>query len=157
MSDQLTYEAGGSERALRWTTVAFVIALAVHGADHLRRGMNIIPFAVMLAGNIQLVFAAITVVLVFRSSRAASSFAVAVGSISAIGFTAAHLLPSWGLFSDSFINAPPAARVTWFSWVSAIVEILADIALALVGFVVLRARRHSKTLHIAAAPQFRTS
>jgi len=41
----------------------------------------------------------------------------AVPFVSAAGFTAAHLLPTWGFFSDSFINAPPAAWVTSFSWV----------------------------------------
>lgn len=119
------------ERVFRWTTVAFAVALLLHGADHLRRGMDVVPHAVMIGGNIQLLFAAITVVLVFTGRRAAPYFAVGVGLLSAIGFTAAHLLPHWGFFSDSFVNAPAWARVTWFSWLTAIIEIAADLALAI--------------------------
>lgn len=104
------------ERVFRWTTVAFAVALLLHGADHLRRGMDVVPHAVMIGGNIPLLVAAITVVLVFTGRRAAPYFAVGVGLLSAIGFTAAHLLPHWGFFSDSFVNAPAWARVTWFSW-----------------------------------------
>ncbi|AZG46985.1 hypothetical protein [Gordonia insulae] len=129
------------ERVFRWATVIFACALSLHAADHLRRGMDVVPRAVMIGGTVQLMLAAITVVLVFAGSRAAPYFAVGVGSLSAIGFTVAHLLPTWGFFSDSFINAPPAARVTWFSWVTAVVEILADVMFAIVGAVVLRSRR----------------
>ena len=129
------------ERVFRWTTVAFAVALLLHGADHLRRGMDVVPHAVMIGGNIQLLFAAITVVLVFTGRRAAPYFAVGVGLLSAIGFTAAHLLPHWGFFSDSFVNAPAWARVTWFSWLTAIIEIAADLALAIVGSAVLVSRR----------------
>ena len=53
----------------------------------------------------------------------------------------AHLLPHWGFFSDSFVNAPAWARVTWFSWLTAIIEIAADLALAIVGSAVLVSRR----------------
>ncbi|MEE6164185.1 MULTISPECIES: hypothetical protein [unclassified Mycolicibacterium] len=89
--------------------------------------MDVIPPAVMVAGMIQIVLAVATIVLVFRSSPWAPYAAVVVGFVSAAGFTAAHLLPTWGFFSDSFINAPPAARVTWFSWTTAVFEIIADI------------------------------
>lgn len=77
--------------------------------------------------------------------------AIAVGFVSAVGFTAAHLLPTWGFFSDSFINAPPSARVTWFSWVSAICEIVAAVIFGVVGILVLRARRRAR--HAVAAPR----
>lgn len=43
-----------------------------------------------------------------------------------------------GFFSDSFINAPPAARVTWFSWVTAVFAILTDTVFVVVGLAVLR-------------------
>jgi hypothetical protein len=57
-----------------------------------------------------------------------------------VGFSAAHLLPTWGAFSDSFIDAAPAAGVTWFSWVTAILEILADLLFVGAGIAVLVAR-----------------
>jgi hypothetical protein len=128
----------------RWSAIVFAVAVALHGADHLRRGMDIVPPAVMVGGMVQIVLATATVSLVLRNNGWAPHAAITVGFLSAFGFTAAHLLPTWGFFSDSFINAPPAARVTWFSWVSAIFEILADVLFALVGIAVLRARRGSR-------------
>jgi hypothetical protein len=94
---------------LRWATVFFAVALAVHTADHLCRGMDVVPRAVMNAGMIQGVAAAITVVLVFRGSRWAPHAAIFVGFASAVGSSAAHLLPTWSAFSDSFLDAAPAA------------------------------------------------
>jgi len=102
--------------------------------------MESLPPAVMIAGTAQVILAAATVVLVFIGSRLAPYAAIAIGFISAVGFTAAHLLPTSGFFSDSFINAAPAARVTVFSWLSAILEIIADITLGIVGIAVLRTR-----------------
>lgn len=92
----------------------FAVAVALHGIDHLRRGMNALPPAVMIAGMVQIVLTAITVALVFWESRWAPHAAVVISFVSAAGFTAAHLLQTWGYFSDSFINAPPSARVTSF-------------------------------------------
>lgn len=152
MIDSISQGATGIERVFRWATVVFALALTLHAADHLRRGMHVVPHAVMVGGTIQMVMAAVTVYLVFAGSRAAPYAAVVVGSLSAIGFTAAHLLPTWGFFSDSFIKAPASARVTWFSWVTAVVEILADIAFAVVAVAVLRTRRHDRLTAGAASP-----
>jgi hypothetical protein len=92
--------------------------------------MDVIAPAVMVAGMVQIGAATITVILVFQRNRWAPHAAITVGVASAIGFSAAHLLPTWGMFSDSYINAAPTAGVTWFSWVTAIVEITADIVFA---------------------------
>jgi hypothetical protein len=94
----------------------------------------------MIAGTIQLLLAVVTVVLVFTNNVWAPQAAIAIGFASAAGFTAAHLLPPWGFFSDSFVNAPPAARVTSFSWISAVLEIVADLAFGVAGIALLRAR-----------------
>jgi hypothetical protein len=132
------------ERIFRWAAAVFAVAVAVHGADHLRRGMDVVRSAVMVAGTIQLMLAAVTVALVFTGSRWAPHAAIAIGFVSAIGFTAAHLLPAWGFFSDSFVHAPPSAHVTTFSWITAILEIGADIVFALSGIAVLRARSFAR-------------
>jgi hypothetical protein len=132
------------ERIFRWAAAVFAVAVAVHGADHLRRGMDVVPSAVMVAGTIQLILAAVTVALVFTRSRWAPHAAIAIGFVSAMGFTAAHLLPAWGIFSDSFVNAPPSAHVTTFSWITAILEIGADIVFGLSGIAVLRARSFAR-------------
>ena len=133
-------QRSGWDIRLRWATAFFAIALTLHTADHLRRGMEVVPPAVMIAGMIQGVAAAITVGLVFLGNRWAPHSAILVGFASAVGFSAAHLLPTWGAFSDSFIDAAPAAGVTWFSWITAIVEILADLLVAGAGVAVLVAR-----------------
>jgi hypothetical protein len=133
-------QRSGWDTRLRWATAFFAIALSLHTADHLRRGMDVVPPAVMIAGMIQGVAAAITVGLVFLGNRWAPHSAILVGFASAVGFSAAHLLPTWGAFSDSFIDAAQAAGVTWFSWITAIVEILADLLLAGAGVAVLIAR-----------------
>jgi hypothetical protein len=139
------------DRLLRWSAAAFGVAVALHTADHLRRGMEILPPAVMIAGTAQAIVAAATLVLVFAGSRWAPHAAIAIGFISAVGFTTAHLLPTWGFLSDSFIGAPPAARVTTFSWVTAVVEISADIFFGIVGIAVLRNRNTRTTRPTAAA------
>jgi hypothetical protein len=128
-------------QVFRWAAMLFAAAVALHAVDHLRRGMNALPPAVMIAGMLQILLAAITVALVLLGSRWAPHAAVVIGFVSAAGFTAAHLLPTWGFFSDSFINGPPSARVTWFSWVTALCEIAADMLFGLAGILVLRARR----------------
>ncbi len=109
--------------------------------------MDVVPPAVMVAGMIQIALAVITITLVFLGSRWAPHAAAVVGLVSAAGFTVAHLLPTWGFFSDSFINAPPAARVTWFSWVTAVIEIIADTVFGLVGIAILRSRARSRAVH----------
>ncbi|MBF6333870.1 hypothetical protein IU452_35805 [Nocardia transvalensis] len=124
---------------LQSVAVVFAVALAVHGADHLRRGMNTISMLVMTLGAIQAVLAIATIVLIFVHHRWAPQAAIAVGFASAAGFIVVHLLPDWfGPLSDSFINPPASARVTGFSWFAAIFEIVADLA---IGIAALRARR----------------
>jgi hypothetical protein len=128
------------DRLLRATAVVFLIALLVHAADHLRRGFDVLTPTVFWAGNLQLTLAVIAVVLVFRGHRWAPAAAIAVGFPSAIGFTAAHLLPQWSTFSDSFTGAHPAPDVTGFSWFAALFEIGADLAFGFAGVHALRTR-----------------
>jgi hypothetical protein len=130
-------------RLFHWAATLFAIAVALHAIDHLRRGMNILPPAVMIAGMVQIALAAVAIALVFLGNRWAPHAAVVIGFVSAVGFTAAHLLPTWGFFSDSFINAPPSAHVTWSSWVTALCEIVADVLFGLAGVAVLSSRHLS--------------
>jgi hypothetical protein len=145
MTEQHGWGQSDWDSRLRWAAIFFAIALTLHTADHLRRGMDVVPPAVMTAGMIQGVAAAITVVLVFRRNPWAPHAAVLIGFLSAVGFTAAHLLPTWGAFSDSFIDAAPAAGVTWFSWLTAILEILGDLLFGAAGVAVLVAGSASRS------------
>lgn len=138
MTEHSAKQSARWNRIFRWAAMLFAVAVTLHGVDHLRRGMDILPPAVMVAGTVQMALAAAVVVLVFLGNRWAPHAAVIIGFVSAFGFTVAHLLPSWGFFSDSFINAAPSANVTWFSWVTAICEIATDVLFGLAGIAVLR-------------------
>jgi len=65
---------------LRTTAVIFAAAVLVHGSDHVRRGLDASPTAVMIAGSIQAVVVLIAVVLVFRRTRWAPHAAIVAGS-----------------------------------------------------------------------------
>lgn len=117
------------DRVLRGTGVVFLLALLLHGADHLRRGFDVLTPEVFWTGNFQLVAALISVALVFKRHRWAPLAAMAIGFPSAVGFVAAHLLPHWSSFSDAF----PGGHVDGWSWAAAIFEIAADVAFGLVG------------------------
>jgi hypothetical protein len=121
--------------------VVFAIALAVHGADHFRRGMDVLTGTVFWAGNLQIAFSVVTLVLIFGHHRLAPAFAAVLGFASAIGFTAAHLLPHWSSFSDSFTGAHPAPHVTGFSWFAAAFEIASGLYLGIAAVITMRRRR----------------
>jgi hypothetical protein len=127
-----------AERRLRVTAVVFAVALVVHGADHLRRGIDVVTDVVRGAGATQAVLVALTVVLVFRRHRLAPLVAVIVGLISAVGFGASHLLPQWSAFSDPFTGTAVAPGVTAFSWFAAAFEIAAGLAFAVAGLQLLK-------------------
>ena len=129
-----------SERFLRTTAVVFAIALLVHGADHLRRGVGVITDVVLGAGTAQAVVGAAVVVLVFRRHRLAPGLAAGVGIASAVGFAVAHLLPHWSALSDPYTGSVVAPHVNAFSWFSALFEIGADLAFGVVALQILRAR-----------------
>jgi hypothetical protein len=122
-----------NDRALRTTSLLFVVALLVHGADHVRRGIDVMTTQVLVAGTVQFALAFVAVVLVLRRHPAAAAVAAGIGLGSALGFVSAHLLPHWGAFSDAYVGSPVAPGVTAFSWVTAILEIAADVAFGWVG------------------------
>ena len=86
---------------------------------------------VFWAGNFQLVAAVVALVLVFRGHRWAPAAAAMVGLASAVGFTAAHVLPHWSTFSDSFTGSEVAPESPRSAWVAALFEIGADLAFGL--------------------------
>ena len=128
------------DRLLRYSAIAFIVTVAIHGGDHLYRGIEEQSPQVVSGGTVQGVFGAIAVWLVFRGHRAAPAAALVVGFASALLFSVAHLLPTWGAFSDSYVTPAAGAGVTWFSWATALLEISADL---LFGFAGLRALRHA--------------
>jgi hypothetical protein len=131
------------ERTLRYAAVVFAVALIVHGADHLRRGTDVITTEVLVAGTVQAIGALVTLGLVFTRNRWAPVAAIIIGFTSAFGFTVVHLLPDWGVFSDAFPGAHAHSDVTAFSWAAALFEIAADLAIGLAGVHALRTRQNA--------------
>jgi len=52
--------------------------------------------------------------------------------------TPAHLLPGFWTLSDSFVSEPHT-HVNWFSWVTAVLEIITGIVFGVAGARALRA------------------
>ena len=140
-----------SEQRLRWIAVVFLVAVTVHGADHMRRGLDVDTTQVTWAGSIQFLLAVIAVVLVYRRHPWAPLAAIAIGFGSAIGFTAAHLLPHWSSFSDSFTGSRVAPNVSVLSWATAVFEIGADLAFGWAGVRVLQELRKTQPAASTAA------
>ena len=122
-----------SEQRLRRTAVVCLVAVAVHGADHARRGVDVVATQVTSAGSVQFLLVVVAVVLVFRQHPWAPLAAIAVGLPGAIGFAAVHLLPHWSSFSDPFVGSRVGQNVSALSWVTALFEIGADLAFAWAG------------------------
>lgn len=135
------------DRILRWAAVFFLIGFAVHNADHIRRGVSSVTPELFWAGNLAAVVSIVTIVLVLRRHRLAPQIAVASGFTLAVGFTAAHMLPTWSVLSDSFIDG----HVSVFSWVASLMEIAGALALGFAGLAVLRSRRVSGATNASAA------
>ncbi|WP_375484838.1 hypothetical protein [uncultured Mycobacterium sp.] len=146
MTDQIQQPRDNAGRFLRWTAVAFAIGFAVHGLDHLRRGMSASPPFIMVGGTVQGLFVAAAIVMVLARRRQAPLAAIAVGFGSALVFTYAHLLPTvLPAYQDSFIS-PPHVNVTWFSWVSAVAEIGTGIMFGVAGIRSIRRSAEADTL-----------
>jgi hypothetical protein len=146
MTDQIQQPRDNASRFLHWAAVAFAIGFAVHGLDHLRRGMSASPPFIMVGGMVQGLFVAAAIVMVLAQRRQAPLAAIAVGFGSALVFTYAHLLPTvLPGYQDSFIS-PPHINVTWFSWLSAVAEIGTGIVFGVAGIQAIRRSAEADTL-----------
>jgi hypothetical protein len=141
--------AARSEERLRRSGIVCLVAVLAHGADHARRGIDVVTTQVASAGAIQLVLVALTVWLVFRNHHWAPSAAIAVGFAGAIGFGAAHLLPHWSSFSDPFRGTDAGLHVNALSWASALFEIGADLALGWAGVRIYAADQTRTTMEVS--------
>jgi hypothetical protein len=138
--------ASDGHRLLRAAGIVFALALLVHGADHIRRGVGELAPAVFWLGNAQTIGALVALFLVFTRHRWAAAAAIVIGFTSAIGFTVVHLFPEWGPLSDAFPGAHGHADVTAFSWFAALFEIGADLAFGAAGVLALRGQTHLRQL-----------
>ncbi|MBV8984898.1 MAG: hypothetical protein JO248_10720 [Acidimicrobiia bacterium] len=136
-----------ADRILRYAAVFFLVGFAVHNADHIRRGASSVTPELFVAGNVAAVISIATIVLVLRRHRLAAQVAVAAGFPLAIGFTAAHMLPTWSVLSDSFIDG----HVSAFSWVASLLEIVGALTLGFAGLYALRARPDATNVSASAS------
>lgn len=145
MSDN--WDRVSAHRSLTVAMITFAAAFTLHGIDHLRRGMSSSPPSIMVGGMVQGLFVVAALVLVLRNHPRAPEVASAVGFGSAALFVYAHVLPSsLPGFQDSFTSGP-RINVTWFSWVTAVVETGAGLVL---GYVGVKTRRHRPAAKVSA-------
>jgi hypothetical protein len=132
----------GDERWLRYAALFYATGLALHTADHLRRGVDAVTPQVLWLGNISTLLGVTTVVLVLLGHRLGPPFAAFTGLQVAIGVAAVHLLPEWSAFSDAF----PGARgtgVTALSWTVVLIEIAGAFAMGVIGLSIVRNGRRA--------------
>jgi len=112
---------------LRTAALAYAVAIAVHVADHLRRGTSASPRSVVVLGVIALAFQSLAVAAVLAGHRLAQVLAVAVALPDAIGVVLVHLLPGG---TEPLVGAHAAAGANAFSAVTAALEVATGLTLA---------------------------
>src|SRR6266536_1626036 len=98
---------------LRSAAIFFAAGLALHTADHLRRGTGVLTPEVFWGGMVITVAGVIAIAAVLTRHRLAPEVAVAVGLPTAIGVSASHLLPHWSSFSDAFPGGTDDTPGSW--------------------------------------------
>ena len=128
-----------SDRLLRGGAILYGAGLALHLADHFRRGTAVLTGEVNLLGTISTVAGVIVIAMVFVGHRVAPTAAIALGFPVAIGVAAVHLLPRWSDFSDAFPGS--TTGVNAMSWTVVLIEIAGAFALGMAGLAAERERR----------------
>src|SRR5438874_5088700 len=137
----------GAHRGLRISAIVYGVGLIFHTADHVRRGAGFLSTQVQVVGAISTVIGIGVVVLVLKRHRSAPLFAAAFGPLAGLGAAAAHLLPRWSSFSDSFIHAR-GTGVTSISWISISIEVAGAIAMGIFGWLAISQGRDRKAVPI---------
>ena len=124
-------------RVLRYCALFYALGLALHTADHLRRGLDASTPQVLVIGNISTAIGITVAVLVVVGYRNAPRLAALTGFPVAFGVAAVHLLPTWSAFSDTFFDAHNTG-VTALSWAVVLIEIAGALAMGISGLAVVR-------------------
>src|SRR5688572_23960399 len=119
------------DRQLKTAALVYLGGLALHTADHLRRGFDAVTEHVFWAGNVSTAMGLAAVALILAGHRLAPAAAVAFGFPIAVGVAAVHLLPEWSTaLSDSFIDQ----SMSWMSWTVVAIEIVGALLTGIVGW-----------------------
>jgi hypothetical protein len=127
-------------RWLKYAALFYALGLALHTADHLRRGLDASTSQVLVIGNLSTALGITVAALAVVGNRHAPFLAAITGFPIAFGVAAVHLLPRWSAFSDTFVNAHNTG-VTAMSWTVVLVEIAGALALGVAGLAVIREER----------------
>ena len=130
-------KAAAGDRMLLPAATFFVIAVLVHGADHLRRGADNLDADVFWLGTAAIPLEIGVVVLICQRHRLAPLASTAIGFGLAVGYLVVHFLPARSWASDSFTSA---VDVSPLSWSAASLEVAAAVVLGVAGLAVLRQR-----------------
>jgi hypothetical protein len=131
---------GDEHRWLKYCALFYALGLALHTADHLRRGLDVVTPQVLWAGNLSTAIGVTVVVFVLLGHRYGPVLAAATGIPVAVGVAAVHLLPKWSALSDTFEGAHNTG-VSALSWTVVLMEITGALAMGVVGFMIVRNRR----------------
>ena len=127
-------------RWLKYSALIYAFGLALHTADHFRRGLDVITPEVLWLGNISTVIGLASVVLVLANNKHAPLVAAITGIPIAIGVSLVHFLPYWGAVSDPFPGGA-SAGVTLFSWLAVPIEVGGAFAMGWIGWSIVRDTR----------------
>jgi hypothetical protein len=122
---------------LRYAALLYALGLALHTADHFRRGTDVVTAHVLWAGNLSTLLGVTTVVLVLLGHRLGPLAAAVTGLPVALGVAAVHLLPEWSAFSDAFVGAS-GTGVNALSWTVVLLEIAGAALMGIIGLSVVR-------------------
>jgi mannose/fructose/N-acetylgalactosamine-specific phosphotransferase system component IIC len=124
-------------RRLLLANAALLVLLLGHVADHVLRQPDAaqLPFPENSPGILGVAIVVASLVLVAVRHRLAVPVAIAVGTVTALGFVAIHLLPAWGPFSDPY----PSRDLDAGSWLQMLTTLTGGLLLA--GVAVSEARR----------------
>lgn len=120
--------------ALKAAALVYAAGLALHTADHFRRGTDAVTEHVLWLGTAGTVIGGLAILAVLLGHRYAPELAAAVGLSKAVGVSVVHFLPAWSAFSDSFVTGDVAV----LSWAAASLEVAGLLALGIVGVGILR-------------------
>ena len=120
--------------ALAVANVAFVAAIALHGADHVRQGTGRLTGEVLWGGAALALLGFATLPFTLRRHPRAPLIAAVVGLFTALAVSASHLAPHWSAFSDPYGDL----SVDAFSWAAVLAEIAAALVFGALGAVRLR-------------------
>ena len=116
--------------ALSTAAAVFVAGNLLHTADHLRQGTGRLTTEVFAGGTVISLGAFLVLYLALRGDPRARVGGMIVGGFAAVGVAAAHLLPHWSAFSDSY----PDIGADAFSYIIVLIEIATALYLALTAY-----------------------